>query len=301
MDPSDDYAGQLLVKTSSENILTPVLSQLPRPVHVSMADLNMDGKKDWIISGFGNQTGWLSWYEKGPANQLTEHSLKPVPGTLKTVVHDFNKDGLPDIMALQAQGDEQITIFYNKGQGKFEEKNVLRFPPVQGSSYFELADFNKDGALDILYTNGDNADFSAVLKSYHGVRIFMNDGKNNFTEKWFYPMYGASKAIARDFDKDGDLDIAAISFFPDFQSLPEEGFLYFENQGNFQFITHTTHFSGLGRWLAMDAGDVDQDGDLDIILGSFAFPHPMAPERMIKTWKQGPPFIVLQNEVPAAR
>jgi hypothetical protein len=297
MDPSDEYAGQLLSKSVSEDTLSPVLTQLARPVHVSIADLNQDDKKDWIISSFGNQTGWLSWFEKNASNRLVEHSLKPVPGTLKTVVQDFDRDGLPDIMALIAQGDEQISIFYNKGKGEFVEKNILRFPPVQGSSYFELTDFNGDGALDILYTNGDNADYSIILKNYHGVRIFMNDGKNNFKENWFYPMYGASKAIARDFDKDGDIDLAAISFFPDFQYSPEENFIFFENKGNLTFQPYTSHFSGLGRWLVMDAGDIDQDGDQDIILGSFALPHSQAPEQMIKTWMKGSPFIVLQNRV----
>ena len=51
---------------------------------------------------------------------------------------------------------------------------------MYGSSYLELADMNNDGHLDILYTNGDNADYSYVLKKYHGLRIFINDGKNQF-------------------------------------------------------------------------------------------------------------------------
>ena len=35
-------------------------------------------------------------------------------------------------------------------------------------------------------------------------------------------MHGAYNAIPRDFDKDGDLDIAAISFFPDFKENGKE-------------------------------------------------------------------------------
>jgi hypothetical protein len=123
----------------------------------------------------------------------------------------------------------------------------VRFPLVYGSNYFELLDFNGDGALDILYTNGDNVDYSFSLKKYHEVRVFINDGHNNFTEKWFFPMYGASKAIAKDFDKDGDLDIAAITYFPDFDSTSEDSFLYFENKGNFNFQPYTIATSSLGR------------------------------------------------------
>jgi tetratricopeptide (TPR) repeat protein len=48
-------------------------------------------------------------------------------------------------------------------------------------------DFNNDGYKDILYTCGDNADYSSnVLKSYHGVYIFLNDGHNNFSQKYFF-------------------------------------------------------------------------------------------------------------------
>jgi hypothetical protein len=295
MDPSDEYSGQLLVKPETGKTFQVMASQLPRPVQMTVADMNNDQKNDWIISGFGNQTGRLSWFEKGNDTSFMEHVIKPVPGTLKTVLHDFDKDGKQDVIALFAQGNEQISIFYNRGNGKLEEKVVLRFTPVHGSSYFELTDFNKDGAPDILYTNGDNADLSFSLKKYHGVRIFMNDGKNNFSEKWFYPMFGASKALAKDFDKDGDIDIAAISFFPDFDNTPHESFIYFENKGNFVFESFTTESAELGRWLVMDAGDVDSDGDEDIILGSFSLSPTPVPGYIKKVWQKGPPFIILRN------
>jgi hypothetical protein len=59
----------------------------------------------------------------------------------------------------------------NKGHGNFGQEEVLKFPPIYGSSSFALADFNKDGYPDIVYTCGDNADYSQVLKPYHGVYI----------------------------------------------------------------------------------------------------------------------------------
>ena len=65
------------------------------------------------------------------------------------------------------------------------------------------------------------------------MRIYLNDGKNSFTEKYFYPINGASKVVSEDFDKDGDLDFAVISIFPEEKN--QEGFLYFQNQGNFKF------------------------------------------------------------------
>ena len=171
-------------------------------------------------------------------------------------------------MVLMAQVHEEVSIFYNQGNGNFKEKTVLKFPPVYGVSYFELVDFNKDGFQDILLTNGDNWDYSAVQKNYHGIRIYLNDGNDNFKEAWFYPLNGTSKAMARDFDNDGDLDIAAISFYDDLEH-PEQGFVYFSNQGNLNFEAFSTPEAASGKWLTMEAGDFDHDGDIDIVLGSY--------------------------------
>ena len=122
------------------------------------------------------------------------HVLSNLPGARRIIIKDFDGNGLPDIMTLMSQGDERILLFYNQGNFQFRLTTLLRFNAVQGSSYIDIADFNNDGKSDILYTNGDNADYSAILKPYHGVHIFLNSGTNEFKESWFYPMHGASQA-----------------------------------------------------------------------------------------------------------
>ena len=270
-----------------------LFKNLRRPVQLTAADLNNDGKEDYLVCEFGYMTGALTWMENKGANQYERHVLRPLPGALKAYIHDYNKDGLPDIWVLMAQGEEGVFLYTNKGNGQFAEKQVLRFPPVYGSSYFELADFNKDGYPDIVYTCGDNADYSPILKPYHGVYIFLNDGHNRFTQRYFYPIHGCYKAIARDFDGDGDLDIATIAFFPDFKNRPEEGFVYLENKGNFQFQPYSLPQTQMGRWLTMDAGDLDGDGRLDLVLGNFT----IGPAQLHSKydWKKGPPYMVLKN------
>jgi len=282
-----DASGKMRFDTSFQ------INNLQRPVQSIKADLNKDGRDDYLVCEFGFITGALSWYENEGNNKFTRHVLRAVPGAIKAYIKDYNNDGLPDLFVLFAQGDEGIFLFTNKGKGQFEQKEILRFPPSYGSSYFELDDFNKDGFPDILYTCGDNADFSPVLKPYHGVYIFLNDGKYNFTQKYFFPINGCYKAIARDFDGDGDLDIATIAFFADYEKQPEEGFVYLENKGDFQFKPFSLPQAQVGRWLTMDVGDMDGDGKQSILLGNFS----VAPRNKKSkiNWTQGPSFLVLKN------
>lgn len=279
--------GRLVIDT------VPFIKGLARPVEALGADLNGDHRTDYVVCEFGNQKGALSWMEATDKGYV-RHVLRAQPGAIKAYVRDADHDGRPDIWVLFAQGDEGIFLYLNKGGGRFEEHRLLRFPPMYGSVYFELADMNQDGYPDIVYTCGDNADYSTVLKPYHGVYIFLNDGRNNFSQAWFYPINGCYKAVARDFDGDGDLDIATIAAFADFRRHPEEGFVYLENEGDLHFRPFTLPAAKAGRWLTMDVGDLDGDGRPDIVLGNFSMGPVLA--RGAVDWKKGPTALLLRNK-----
>ncbi|WP_394991901.1 FG-GAP repeat domain-containing protein [Emticicia sp.] len=263
----------------------PLLDSLPRPVQSNAVDLDKDGLIDQLICGYGNKKGALFWYRNKGNNIHEKKIIREFTGAIKTYIDDVNNDGLPDIWVLFAQAQEGIFLFTNKGKGAegvpsggvpsggvshFDEKEILRFSPVHGSSYFEMTDLNNDGFKDILYTSGDNADYSThLLKNFHGVYGYLNDGKNGFKQQFFFPIHGCFKAIARDFDKDGDIDIATISYFPDIKNQPKEAFIYLENKGNLTFKPFTIKEANAGNWLVMDANDIDGDGDEDIVLGNF--------------------------------
>lgn len=296
LNPNDKQTGtiQQVIYRNGKFLTKPVVldSGLRRPVHIDVTDLNDDGRKDILVCEFGNLKGALSWLENKGDNYYERHTIRNVPGAIATVIKDFNGDGLPDFYVLFAQGDEQIIRFENKGGGQFAQKQLLHFQPEYGSSYFEMDDINKDGFDDIIYTCGDNADYSIELKPYHGMYIFINDGQDHFKQQYFYHINGCFKAMARDFDGDGDADIAALSFFADYKDHPEEGFVYLKNNGNYQFTPYSLPAAKNGRWICMDAGDADRDGRPDVVLGNFSYPS-FIPSTV--DWKHKPAFLLLKN------
>jgi len=297
--PSEVPRGELLFFKRQGQKFDPrkvLLKDLPRPVQTDFGDWNRDGKMDLAICMFGNHRGRFSWFENAGNDIFTEHALLELPGAVHCVAHDFNGDGVPDLGVLMAQRTEAFYIFTNDCKGEFGSELVFQKPPPFGHNYFELADFDGDGRQDLLVANGDNGEYSSSLKNYHGVRIYLNRGGTRFTEAYFFPLNGATKAIARDFDDDGDLDIAAISYYPDYEKSPRESFVFLENQGNLKFSPSTFPQCVSGRWIVMDAGDVDGDGDLDIVLGSYVRGPTEVPEFLIKSWeKQGPSLLILKN------
>ncbi len=294
--PTDAPTGFVLaLPTQAGQSPRVLLDSLQRPVHTTYADLNDNGRMDIITCEFGKWTGGLAWWENRGGDRYQKHWLRPRPGATRAYVRDLNGDQRPDVLALFGQGDEGVFAYYNQGNGSFREEALLRFPPSYGSSSLILFDTDGDGHEDLVHTAGDNADYPPVTKPYHGIRIFRNDGTNHFKESWFYPLPGAYAAVPADFDQDGDLDFAAISFFPDYARSAQRGFVYLENQGDFQFKEYTFPEVAAGRWLVMDAGDVDQDGDEDVVLGSLSF-EVVPPNGLLAQWvARGVPFVVLEN------
>lgn len=300
-EPTEASAGSILVIDRPEALSQApprtLLGGLKRPVDMDLADLNGDGIKDFIICEYGHEAGFLSLYTSEASGDYRRRVLSAEPGAVRAVVHDFDEDGLPDIGVLMAQGDEGFDIYTNDGAGGFTRHRKLRFPPVFGSNDVQLADFNADGRMDLLYVNGDNADYTRVVKPYHGLRLYLADEAGEYQEALFFPLPGAYSARAGDFDADGDLDIAAISYFPDYLEAPEQGFVYLENKGGLNFEGHTMPYAQRGRWMTMDAGDLDADGDLDLLLGSnIGFSPQGDTTGLFQRWiREAPSFVWLEN------
>ncbi len=273
LNPNDEPRGSLVEYDFSghDTLKSPriLVDSLYRPVFFQQFDFDNDGRNELVICEFGDNRGRLALYRYDGA-KYHRQVLDATPGAIRFELHDMTGDGSPDIVALFAQADERIEMFENDGKGNFSgaRRILVRFPPVYGSMYFSMHDFNGDGRLDILYVNGDNFDYSRVLKPYHGVRILENDGNDNFRERYFFPIYGAAQAVVADFDRDGDLDIMAASNFADLEKHPERGIMYFENTGQYNFRPYAFTAASGNQWNVMATGDVNGDGWPDVIVGA---------------------------------
>jgi hypothetical protein len=301
LDPSELSSGKIIrVAGGGQEVLPETFH---RPVNTLVADFDNDGIDELVISEFGHRTGQLTLMRGLPDGKFERKILLTQPGTIRAVSKDMDQDGKLDIVAITSQGDESITILYQREDLRFSVDKAIRFSPIYGSSWFELLDFDNDGDLDIVTVNGDNADKTYIAKPYHGLRIHLNDGNNNFTEAHFHPLNGATRFVADDFDQDGDQDFVVISTFPDYVNAPDLSLVYLETTDpvNMKFNSFKFEESNLSRWFLLDKGDIDGDGDTDIILSAFTYVFTPVPPEFTREWEENNvDLLILKNRLREA-
>jgi hypothetical protein len=112
-------------------------------------------------------------------------------------------------------------------------------------------------------------------------------------QKYFFPINGCYKAIARDFDGDGNIDIAAISYFADYAMQPEEGFVFLKSTGNMHFTPYSLPATQAGRWITMDVADINNNKKPGLILANCSVGPTI--NRSKTNWKTGPTIVLLKN------
>lgn len=298
--PNDELKGGLqqlnLTDKSAQNLM--LADSLPRPVFTATGDFNKDGLMDYVICGYGNTKGALMLLEQQDGGKYHKRIIRQAPGAIQIETGDFNNDGWPDIICLFAQADEGVWMFLNDKHGGFTTRNLLRLPPVYGTNSFQLVDMDDDGQKDIVYTCGDNNDYSNILKPYHGVYIFTNQGNWKFKKTWFHHVNGASKVMAADFNGDGRQDMIVAAFFADFKYYPTEGLTYFEQTAANRYQGHQIPVNKMGRWISMEVADIDADGDQDVVLGNFSiyFDRLINQQGYKPDWDMYEPIIILENK-----
>jgi hypothetical protein len=260
-----------------------LLNGIARVAKAVAGDFDGDQDTDVLVAEFGwRQTGQLHLLRRsGDAAGLPHFDDEVIDkrhGASHLLPLDWDADGDLDFVALISQEHEKVELFTNDGSGKFAIQTMFSAgDPAFGSSGIELDDLDGDGDLDVLYTNGDSLD-SMTPKPYHAVRWLENRGSFPFAEHLLATMPGVYKAVAADFDADGDLDVAAMAF-PGQGAAPRgektaapaaatfDVLVLLEQIGPGRFVRHRLEAPVEG--LSLAAADFDGDGDVDLASGSF--------------------------------
>jgi hypothetical protein len=299
MEPKDHANGSVVWlrgNRAGEFQAITLLKNVGRVADVQAADFRGVGKLDLVVAEFG-------WLHTGRVLYLENHTtdwshpvfvtreLDDRHGTIHVPVADLNGDGRPDFVALLSQEHETIVAFLNEGDGRFRKEVLYSAPhPAYGSSGIQLVDLNRDGKLDVLYTNGDTMDPPYLLKPYHGIHWLENQGRFPFAHHSIAPMYGVHRAVAADFRGIGRLDIVAVSYlppdrFPQRKQMDLDSVIYLEQTTAGQFARHSLETISCD-YVTCVAGDIFGTGRIDLATGKFVY---RPTNHALAIWKnQGP-------------
>jgi tetratricopeptide (TPR) repeat protein len=187
-------------------------------------------------------------------------------------VFDYDGDGLPDILLVNSDGNGDLALYRNLGNGRFQDvtrKAKIRFHG-EGTGC-AVGDYDNDGHPDF------------AIGSSQGVVLFHNQGDGTFrdvTNAVGIHTKGLVLGLTFiDFDHDGDLDLYVDRFgdsLPwnpqDPLSLPQNitpaGNVLWRNNGNGTFTdwTQATGLGGSAPSVSAIGSDVNNDRATDFVL-----------------------------------
>ena len=98
-------------------------------------------------------------------------------GGSSQVVGDINRDGKPDVaVTIAGMETNGIAVLLGNGDGTFQ--NALITEVAQRPSFLVMADFNRDGKLDI--AGAELADFSGFDPAFGRVWVLLGNGDGTF-------------------------------------------------------------------------------------------------------------------------
>jgi hypothetical protein len=278
--PNNDRIGSVVILENLDNrAFRPhtVLENTARVTDVRAANLvgHQNGRLDLVVGQFGYAQGETRWMENRGDWQFESHIVNRQSGTVHTPVADFDGDGRPDFAALVSQEWEEVHLFRNPGSGG-EFKDALVWGSTNedyGSSGLAVADVNRDGRPDLIYTNGDGFDYAVRgHRPWHGLQWLENTGGGNFRFHRVGGLPGAYAPCAADLNGDGFTDLVAVSGFADWEKPEAVALMAWINDGQQGFTPVMLARSPI-KLMTAAAGDLDGDGVPEIVTGGLhAFP-----------------------------
>ncbi|EDY84294.1 FG-GAP repeat domain protein [Verrucomicrobiia bacterium DG1235] len=243
---------------------------------IAIGDADGDGDSDIYFSGAAGHAGAL-YLNDGQGRYAADTRSQPWSSKTQTeemapLWIDINQDGQLDLYITSGSveveaGDAALAdyLYLNTGHGQFTEADASDYPaPTSSNSVVAAADFDRDGDLD-LFIGGrvvpgefPRAPNSALLVNENGKLVDATDRlAPGLAESGM-----VTAALWTDADGDSQLDLIVVAEL-------EAPKLMLNQNGRFINASEQAGLSGLkGFWNSLASADVDNDGDLDYVLGN---------------------------------
>ena len=271
-----------------EGLINKMLSQ--EGPALAVGDINNDGNEDFYIGGAKNQPGvlYLNLGDGKVALSIQKSFEKDALFEDTTAsFFDANGDGNLDLMIgsggneIGQQNNYKVRLYLNNGKGTFESaKNKL--PALRKNiAVISPYDFDNDGDIDV-FVGARSMVATYGIDPTH--QFLENNGDGTFidtTEKVAYDVKSAgmmTDAIWEDINNDGKKDLITVSEW----NTPK----IFINNGRRLIKQKSTLDDLFGMWNVVEAADLDNDGDIDFILGNQGSNtmHKTSKENPVKMW-----------------
>ena len=242
---------------------------------MSMADVNGDGFNDIFIGGAkGSEATLLLGKTKGfTLAKTSDFNKNKNSEDTSSLFFDADNDGDLDLYVCsggvefsQYSNDFSDRLYFNDGKGNFEESDQ-KLPSansVHSTSTVASSDIDNDGDLDLFV--GER-----MVPLKYGIPcngfLLENDGKGNFKDitelnaSDLNDIGMITSAIFQDLDKDGDDDLLVVGEFMGIE-------IFVNDKGRFAKKDNNSLSDLKGWWNTIHQSDLDNDGDLDLILGN---------------------------------
>jgi len=199
---------------------------------------------------------------------LLPHKLSSLGPALAT--GDINNDGLEDFYFGGAK-DQSSILLLQTSNTTFTESKQSAFTKDQSQEdvFARFFDVDNDDDLDLYVVSGGN-EFEQQNKFYVD-RLYLNDGKGNFTKSSNIPEIKTSGScvIPIDFDNDGDLDLFVGSrHIPHRYPHPPSSFILENVNGKYTNVTDQVApaFKNLGMVTSAVSSNIDNDPSEELLI-----------------------------------